>query len=55
MRNDEDAAYFSRRAHEEAVKVRQARARGDHPSVAAMHGELAVRYQARSCLLERPG
>ena len=47
-----DAIYFSKRAQEEAAKVRKARDRGDHP-VAAVHSELAVRYQAKSFVLQR--
>lgn len=53
MSNRGDAAYYLRRAAEEAAKARASKVRGDDPSVAAIHGELAVRYQAQSNVLQR--
>jgi len=53
MSDRNDAVYFSRRATEEAAKAKAAKMRGDDPSVAAVHNELAVRYQARCNVLRR--
>lgn len=53
MSRQNDAIYFSRRAQEEAAKVKAARDRGDHPVAVAVHSELTVRYQAKSLILQR--